>query len=77
VAEEEVANQNAGLVAPQHPRRNLAAPHAGFIDDVVMQQSRRMHEFDASGEFQMTIALVIAHAGGGEHEHRAQTFAAC
>ena len=53
------------------PRRMFALVH-----DIVMQQRRRMHEFDAGGELQMAVALVAAHAGGGEDKHGAQAFAA-
>ena len=76
MAEQKVADQHAGLIAPQHARRDLAAAHVAFVDDIVVEQRRRMHEFDAGGEFDMAVALVAAHAGGREHQHRAQSLAA-
>ena len=76
VAEQEVADQHAGLIAPQHARRDLAAAHVALVHDIVMEQRRGVHELDAGGEFEMAVALVAAHAGGGEHEHRPQALAA-
>ena len=35
-------------IAPQHARRVLAAAQIALVDDVVMQQSRRVHELDAA-----------------------------
>ena len=35
-----------------------------------------MHEFDAGGEFDLAVALIAAHPGGREHQHRAQPLAA-
>jgi len=37
LAEQEVADQYARLVAPQHARGQLAAPQFAFVDHVVMQ----------------------------------------
>ena len=38
LAEQEVADQHAGLVAPQHARGQFAAAQFAFVDHVVMQQ---------------------------------------
>ena len=46
LAEQEVAHENAGLVAPQHARGQLAAAQFAFVDHVVMQQGRGVHELD-------------------------------
>ena len=75
LAEQEVADQHARLVAPDHACRLLAAAQAALVDDVVMQQRRGMHEFDAGGELDVTIAGIAEHLGGGERHHRPQPFA--
>ena len=56
LAEQEVADQHARLVAPQHARRQFAAPQFAFIDHIVVQQRRRMHEFDRGRELDMAVA---------------------
>ena len=76
VAEQKIADQHAGFIAPKHARRDLAPAHVAFIDNIVVEQSRRVHEFDAGGEFDLAVALVAAHPGGREHQHRAQPLAA-
>jgi hypothetical protein len=46
LAEQKIANEHARLIAPQHPGCELAAPHVTVVDDVVVQQRGRVHEFD-------------------------------
>ena len=75
-AEKEVADQHAGLVAPENAGGLLAAAHVAFVDDIVMQQSGRVHELDGGGELDVMFALVAEHAGRGERQHRAQALAA-
>ena len=76
MAEQKIADQHAGFIAPKHPRRDLAAAHVALVRNIVVEQGRGMHEFDAGGEFDLTVALVAAHPGGREHQHRAQPLAA-
>ena len=76
LAEQEIADQHAGLIAPQHPRGQLAAPQFAFIDHVVMQQRRGVHEFDRGGELDMAVAGIAGEAGHRQCQHRAETFAA-
>ena len=45
---------------PQRPARPLAAPHVAFVDDVVVQQRRGMHEFDGGGELDVAGAAIAA-----------------
>ena len=47
LAEEEVADEDARLVAPLDPRGDLAAPHVALVHDVVVEEGRRVHELDA------------------------------
>ena len=56
LAEQKIADEDACLIAPEHPRRELAAPHVAFVDDIVVQQRRGMHEFDGGGELDMAVA---------------------
>ena len=76
LAEQEVADQHARLVAPQHPRRRLAAPHVAFVDHVVVQERRGVHEFDRGGELDVARSGVAAQPGGRERQDRPQPLAA-
>ena len=76
LAEQEVADQNAGLVAPQHARRQLAAPQFAFVDHVVMQQGGGMHELDRGGELDMAVAGIAGEVGHRQRQHRAQPLSA-
>ena len=76
LAEQEVADQHAGLVAPDHARRLPAAPQVALVDDVVVQQRGRVHELDAGRELDVAIAGIAEHLGRGERQHRAQALAA-
>ena len=76
LAEQEVADQHARLVAPDHARRLLAAAHVAFVDDVVVQQGRGVHELDAGRELDMAVAGIAEHLSGGERHHRPQPLAA-
>ena len=55
-----VADQHGRLVAPQHPRRRRAAPHVALVDHVVVQERRRVHEFDRRGELDVARSGVVA-----------------
>ena len=41
-----------------------------------MQERGRVHELDRGGELDVAGALVVAHAGRGQRQHRPQPFAA-
>ena len=58
LAEQEVADQHARFVAPQHAGGELAAPHLALVDDVVVQQRRGVHELDRGGELDVAVAGV-------------------
>ena len=46
LAEQEIADQHARLIAPEHAGGELAAAHVALVDDIVMQKRRRVHELD-------------------------------
>ncbi|MGY4368389.1 hypothetical protein ACVW1A_004454 [Bradyrhizobium sp. LB1.3] len=75
LAEQEVADQHARFVAPEHPRRQLAAAHLALVDDVVVQERGGMHELDGGGELDMAVAGVAGEVGHGERQHRPQALA--
>ena len=56
LAEQEIADQHARLVAPQHARGEPAAPHVAFVDDVVVQQRGGVHELDRGRELDVAVA---------------------
>ena len=76
LAEQEIADQHARLVAPHHARRRLAAAEVALVDHVVVEERRRVHEFDARRELDVAFALVAAHAGRGDGQHRPKPLAA-
>ena len=56
LAEQEIADQHARLVAPQHAGGEPAAAHLAFVDDVVVQQRGGVHELDRRGELDVAVA---------------------
>jgi len=76
LAQEKVADKHARLVAPDHSRRLAAAPRSAFIDHIVMQQRRGMHELDRRRRTDMTVAGVAAQFCRRERQHRPQPLAA-
>ena len=75
LAEQEIADQYARFVAPQHPRRQLAAPKFAFVDHIVMQQGRRMHELDRGRELDMAVDRIAGEMCHRQRQHRTQPFA--
>ena len=76
LAEQEIADQHARLVAPQHARRELAAAHVALVDHVVVQQRRGVHELDRGRELDVAVAGIAGQHRHGEGEHRPQPLAA-
>ena len=76
LAEQEVADQNAGLVAPDLAGRRLAAPHVGFVDHVVMQKRRIVHELDGGGVIDLIAIAGPEQCRAGQGQHRSQALAA-
>ncbi len=74
--EQEIAHQDAGLVAEDVVGRCLAASEAALIDHVVMQQGRGVQQLDRCRQTDMPVFGVAAHPGAGESEHRPQALAA-
>ena len=75
-AEQEIANQHAGRVAPQPVGSRLATAQARHIDDIVMEQRRGMDELDRGSELVMAGAAVIEQRGAAQRQHRPQPLAA-
>ncbi len=75
-AEQEIADQDRRLVAPQRVRGVAAAPQVAGIDDIVMQQGRGVDEFDRGGERDMAVAAIAAQPGAAQGQHRPQPLAA-
>ena len=75
--EQEVADQNAGLVAEYLIGRGLTAPLRALIDHIVMEQGRGMDELDTGSEAIMPVTGIVAQIGTGEGQQRAQALATC
>ena len=75
LAEQEVADQNARLVAPLDARGDLAAPHVALVHHVVVEQGGGMHELDAGGE--LDVALAAGSPTGRRSRGSASAAAAC
>ena len=73
---EEVADQHAGRIAEHRIGGRLAAAQRGFIDDIVMQQGRRMDEFDHRCELEAIVASETEGVGKQQHQLRTHAFAA-
>ena len=75
LAEQEVADQHACLIAPEHARRKLAAPELALVDDVVVQERGGVHEFDRGGELDVSVAGIAGQVCHRQRQHRAQALA--
>ena len=76
LAEQEIADQHARLVAPKLARGGPAAPHVAFVHHVVVQQRRGVHEFDRGGELDVAVAGIAGQARHRQRQHRPQPLAA-
>ena len=76
LAEQEIADQHARLVAPDHAGGELAAAHVAFVHHVVMQQRRGVHELDRGRELDVAVAGVAGELRHRQRQHRAQPLAA-
>ncbi len=76
LAEQEIADQHARLVAPHEPRRGLAPAEIALVDHIVVQQGGGVHELHARREPHMTVAAIAAELGRGERQHGPQALAA-
>ena len=74
-AEQEVADQHAGLVAPYRVGRGEPAAQVALVDHVVVEQGRGVDEFDAGGEGDMAPAGISAHAGRYQGQQGSEPFA--
>ena len=76
LAEQEIADQDARFIAPQHACGGAAAPQFALVHDIVMQQRCGVHEFDRGGELDMAFAAIAGELRQRQSEHRPQPFAA-
>ena len=74
--EQEVADQDRGLVAEHRVGRGEAAAELALVHHVVVQQGGGVDELDAGSEVGVARAGVAAQPGGGERQQRAQPLAA-
>src|SRR5581483_6681344 len=58
LTEQEIADQHARLVAPDHASRGLAAAQLALVDHVVVQQRRGVHEFYSGGELDVASVSI-------------------
>jgi hypothetical protein len=73
---QKIPNEHAGLVAEQCVGRFLAATQPGIVDDVVMEQRRRMNELHNGSCGDVGVALVARRLGRQQHRKRPEPLAA-
>ena len=75
-AEEEIADQHAGWIAPDEVRGALAAAHARAVDHIVVEQGRGVDELDRGGQLVVARSWVSKQACASERQHRPHALAA-
>ena len=73
---EVVAEQHRDVVAPPRVHGQAAAPQLGVVDDVVVDEGRRVDELDDGGIEHGPVALVAAQARRHQEDGRADPLAA-
>jgi hypothetical protein len=73
---EEIADQDARGIAPDIVGRDLPAPGFGFVDHIVMQERRRVDEFDHGRQGVTLPAPVTAEFGADQQQQRPEALAA-
>jgi hypothetical protein len=77
LTEQVIANQHAGLIAPDQPRRAPSPAQVAFVHHIVMQQGCRVHELDCRRQVDVVVALrITAHPGRCDGQHGTQPLAA-
>src|SRR6185295_9966716 len=76
LAEQEIPDQDAGVVAPQHTRRLLTAAHVALVHHVVVQQRGGVHELHRGRELDVPVAAIAGELRHRDGEDRAQPLAA-
>src|SRR5579883_3077548 len=74
--EQVIAEEYAGLHAPDGVDRGHASAHAGAVKNIVMHQGRRMDHLDDSAQDMMRRRDPATGAGRQQQQHRAKSFAA-
>src|SRR5208337_1336076 len=72
---EKIPNEHNGRIAPDRVCRGLASPQFGMVNNVVVQQGCRMHEFEYDGKPDVIVSLISAKPGGQDHQQGPQPFA--
>jgi hypothetical protein len=75
VGVDEVADQDAGLIAENLVGGIAPAAHRRAVDDVVVEEGGGVDEFDESGGFDMGMAVVSAGTAGEYDQQGAEAFA--
>jgi hypothetical protein len=75
-AEEKIANEHAGRIAPDDVGGPAATAKARAIDHVVMKQGRCVDELDGGRQTMMPRAPIIQQTGAGERQHRPHALSA-
>ena len=73
---EKIPHQNTGSVAEQRIGSFPPTPQVGLIDDVIVQQGRRMDKLDNRRQLMVPRSLIAQGARAQEHQGRTQTLAA-
>ena len=71
----EVPDQHAGCIAESSIRCRAAATQSGLIDNVIVQQSRRMDELDGGSQFMLGGAAVTKRTADQQQDRRPQPLA--
>ena len=73
---QKIANQNAGLIAPQHVRRGIAPAQVAFVHHVIMQQRGGMDKLHRRRQSDLAFADIAAQPRRRQGQHGPQALAA-
>ena len=73
---QEVAHQNRGCVAPQRIGCQPPAAQLGAVNHVIVEEGGRVQVLDDGGQGDVALAVVLAAAGGEQHQRWPQPLAA-
>jgi len=62
---EEIADEDAGGIAPDGIGGLFTPAHVGIVDDIVMKEGGGMDEFDDGGKGVAPFSLITAEGGRG------------
>jgi polyisoprenoid-binding protein YceI len=70
LGKEEIADENGRLVAPEGIGGGETAAEIGIVDNIIVEQGRRVNEFDHAGQGDMAVAPVPAQPGSKQQQGR-------